>query len=171
MAFAVRRDSISNELALQINSLLTLIPEKTYNNFNKFSDNQDVKIITFYHIINGILHLPFLFASSLLQVIPNINISYPLTSLIFTGKLRDYQISVEEKAWEQLETYGTTTLGLYPGFGKTILGAKLASRSKLLTVILVTREILTIQWKKTFTDNTTAKVWIVGRKILQNYVM
>ncbi len=53
---------------------------------------------------------------------------------------------------------------MYPGFGKTILGASLASRVKLMTVILVHREILTVQWKKTFEDFTTAKVWIVGEK-------
>jgi hypothetical protein len=44
------------------------------------------------------------------------------------------------------------------------LGAKLASNIGLITVVLVHREILTIQWKKTFVDNTTASVWIVGEK-------
>jgi hypothetical protein len=99
-------------------------------------------------------------------VIPNIDIQYPNNNFNFIGSLRENQIAVEQESWDQLEKYGTSTLGLYPGFGKTILGAKLASRAKLLTVVLVHREILTIQWKKTFNDFTDAVVWIVGEKII-----
>jgi superfamily II DNA or RNA helicase len=62
---------------------------------------------------------------------------------------------------DQLTTYGTSIVGLYPGFGKTVLGSNLVSSFKYRVVILVHREVLTTQWKKTFEDNTDAKVWIV----------
>lgn len=161
MAYSINRSTISQTTAQTIRSMLTLQPESMNSKYNR---GKVPEPILFYNIDNEILHLPFLFAASLFQITPNLNISFPVTKLTFTGKLRDHQINVETEAWDQLEKYGTSTLGLYPGFGKTILGAKLASRAKLMTVVLVHREILTTQWKKTFEDFTNAKVWIVGEK-------
>ena len=161
MAFSIERSTVPLEIAQSIRKMLCLQPETTGNKYNQYNTPEP---ILFYVLRDGILHLPYLFAASILQIIPNINIPYPVTELSFSGSLRDKQIAVEEEAWSQLERFGTSTLGLYPGFGKTILGAKLASRAKLMTVILVHREILTTQWKKTFTDVTNAKVWIVGEK-------
>lgn len=161
MAYSIKRSNISDEQTKIIRKLLYFIPKMKDSSFQ---DSSPVKSIGFYIVKNDIVHLPYLFASSLFQIIPNINISYPVINIEFTGKLRDYQIPVEEKSWEQMQQFGTSTLCVYPGFGKTILGAKLASRIKLLTVVLVNREILTVQWKKTFTDNTNTSVWVIGEK-------
>lgn len=162
MACAVARDLINDEQALQIRSYLSMTPKVIKNRYNK---DVDLTPIDCYQIINKIAHLPMFFAKKLLGISNN-NIKFPETALTFTGNLRDYQVDVEEKAWEQMKEYGSTTLGLYPGFGKTILGAKLASRTKLLTIILVTNTVLLGQWKKTFEDNTNAKdkIWIVGER-------
>lgn len=108
-----------------------------------------------------LLILPFLTWSGIFNKIPNEDRKYTKTKIHFTGKLRDNQISVEKESLEQLETMGTSLLGLYPGFGKTVLGAKLASHFPYRVVVLVHREVLTVQWKKTFEDHTNAKVWIV----------
>lgn len=161
MAFQINKSTISNENIQLIRSMLCLQPQ-VQRMYNVHSEPPDP--VLFYVIEGDIIHLPFLFAGSLFQICPNINIPYPLTPLNFTGQLREHQIPVEQEAWNQLETYGTTTLGLYPGFGKTILGAKLAARAHLMTVVLVHREILTTQWKKTFEDYTNGRVWIVGEK-------
>lgn len=161
MAYAIPRSTISNETVNIIESMLCLYPNVVVN---KYNSNNVRNPITFYDIDKDFIHVPYLFAASLLQILPNINISYPITNLQFTGKLRENQEIVESESWEQLEKYGTSTLGLYPGFGKTILGAKLASRTKLMTVVLVHRETLTKQWKKTFEEHTNGKVWIVGEK-------
>jgi len=161
MAYAVKRSSVSGEIANSIRMMLCLQPEAQNNKYNRGNLPQP---ILFYKLEDDILDLPFLFAASLFQITPNLDISYPITKLEFTGTLREKQVEVEKESWEQLEKYGTTTLGLHPGFGKTILGANLSCKAKLMTCILVHREILTTQWKKTFEDVTNAKVWIVGEK-------
>lgn len=162
MAYAIKRSSISSDAANSIRTMLCLQPETQNNRYNRGGTPES---ILFYRIHEDIVHLPYLFAASLFQITPNLNIPYLQTNLQFTGTLRENQIGVEQESWEQLERFGTSTLGLYPGYGKTILGAKLASRAKLMTVILVHREILTTQWKKTFEDFTNAQVWIVGEMI------
>jgi len=128
MAFAIKRDKLSQDTVSTIRKMLSLMP-KTAN--TKYSRGDIPEPITFYYLQDGIVHLPYLFSSSLLQIIPNVDISYPILKWGFTGKLLPRQVDVEAMSWKQLESYGTSTLGLYPGFGKTILGAKLASRAKL----------------------------------------
>lgn len=161
MAYAIPRSKIAPTQLDVINRMLCLKPEGINT---KYTKGKQPAPIHFHLTENGVVHLPYLFASSLFQVIPNIDIPYPHVPLAFTGALRPQQVTVEEEAWKQLEQRGTTTLGLYPGFGKTILGMKLASRAKLLTVILVHRELLTTQWKKTCQEFTNGVVWIVGEK-------
>lgn len=141
-----------------IRTMLSLYPANSYNKYNRYYKPQP---IIFYIEENNIMYLPYLFAASLFQIIPNLNIQHIITNLNFTGTLRDYQIPVEEEAWTHLEKLGTTTLGLRPGFGKTIVSAKLASRIKLLTVVLVNRTILLNQWKYTFETYTNARVWVI----------
>ena len=160
MAFKILKSKITSEIKSKYESLLYLTPDIKSSKYNKIIP---IPII-FYHDDGEYIHLPYLFASSLLQIIPNIDIPYPHKNILFLGSLREYQVSVETESFQQLQKYGTSTLGLHPGFGKTILGASLACKVKLLTTILVHREILTTQWKKTFTDVTNCKVWIVGEK-------
>lgn len=159
MSYAIKRSSISPAAANSIRTGLCLQPEVQYSKYNR---DQTPSPILFFRTHGDTIHLPFLFAASLFQITPNIDIPFPVSDLTFTGTLRENQIPIEQEAWGQLERWGTTTLGLPPGTGKTILGASLASRPKLLTCVLVHREILTIQWKNTFTTNTNAQVWIVG---------
>ena len=161
MAYSVKRSTISQSNAETIRSMLCFKPDTPNNRYNR--GNDPVPIL-FYNLEGDNIHLPYLFAGSLLRISPNLDVPFPVTQLKFTGTPRENQIPVEAEAWSQLEKYGTSTLGLYPGFGKTILGAMLASRAKLMTCVLVHREILTIQWKKTFEDHTNAQVWIVGEK-------
>lgn len=161
MAYSVKRSTISQSTIETIRSMLCLKPDINNNRYNRGNDPEPILL---YNLEGENIHLPYLFAASLFRINPNLDIPYPTTRLSFTGTLRPNQIPVEAEAWDQLEKYGTSTLGLYPGFGKTILGAMLSSRAKLITCVLVHREILTGQWKKTFEDNTNASVWIVGER-------
>lgn len=161
MACSVDITKISEADISKIRSMLCFKAEVRNNFYNR---NAEVEDILLYNIEQKILDLPFLFAGSLLNFNPNLDILYPNVDLKFTGQLRENQIPVELEAWGQLQKYGTSTLGLYPGFGKTVLGAKLASRAKLLSCVLVHREILTTQWKTTFENTTNGTVWIVGEK-------
>jgi len=161
MGFAIKQSRFPADILETVRTRLCLPIEGNHNRYNRGPPPEPIR---FYKTEGDILHLPYLFASAFFQVIPNIDIPYHVTGLQFTGTLREKQIPVEQEAWEQLQRYGTSTLGLYPGFGKTILGAKLASRAKLITVVLVHRDVLAGQWKKTFQDVTNANVWIVGEK-------
>ena len=167
MAYAIKISEYPNNVAKQINSLLCLQPKQAGNKFAARGKKEAP--VFFLRVDENFVHLPYLFASSFFQVIPNVDFDFPRTEMEFTGELRQNQISTEKEAWGMLCNYGTSTLGLYPGFGKTILGAKLCSRTKLITAVLVHREILTSQWKKTFEEFTTAKVWIVGSEKPEGY--
>lgn len=59
--------------------------------------------------------IPYMTASSVLQIIPNEDKVFKTVQLEFTGTLRDYQFSIMEEATKQLEEYGTTTFALVPG--------------------------------------------------------
>ncbi|MCJ7636187.1 MAG: hypothetical protein MUO21_01720, partial [Nitrososphaeraceae archaeon] len=160
MACTIKISNIIQNQIDQIGHDLCFYPEIKYSKYNI----EPKEPIYLYKVESDKIHIPYFKAKELFQIAPNSDKSFPITNLTFNGNLRDHQVDVEAEAWEQLELLGSTTLGLYPGFGKTILGAKLASRAKLLTVILVHRELLTVQWKKTFNDFTNATVWIVGEK-------
>lgn len=121
--------------------------------------------ILFYDIEGPNIRLPLFYGAAFarasnIQPLPS---THATAKFKFTGTLRDYQVEIAGEAWGQLQEHRTTTLAVYPGAGKTIIGAELAARAGLLTVVLLPpREVLCGQWKKTFCDHTTASVWIVG---------
>lgn len=161
MACALKRSDLTSEQYGTLVSMLTMTPVIPNSRFNK---NKTVESIDFFRKQGDYIHVPFTFASSLTKRIPNQDIIYPKMEFKFTGELRENQIPVETEAYRQLCKHKTTTLALFPGFGKTILGAAAACRIKSLTCVLVHREILTTQWKNTFEKVTNAQVWIVGEK-------
>lgn len=128
----------------------------------KFANNAPP--VTFYSVKDGKIRLPYIFASSLLKIIPNTDHEFTKTKITFKGQLRPNQEIVEKEAYFQLMKFGTVTLGLHPGFGKTILSTHLTSKLNLLTVVLTHREILNTQWKTSFSSFTDAKTWIVGEE-------
>jgi len=77
--------------------------------------------------------------------------------------LREGQCDYAVQCFEHLEDFGTTIVGLPPGFGKTFIGSWLAYHMELLTIVIAPRTPLLDQWKKTFnTAIPDLKVWIVG---------
>lgn len=81
----------------------------------------------------------------------------------FVGTFRDYQVDIIAELLEQLEQHSTTTLGLPPGWGKTMgslyLGWKLGLR---ICIIIPLGQVLK-GWKNTCETFTPFfKVWVVG---------
>lgn len=77
--------------------------------------------------------------------------------------LREGQCDYALECFDQLEKFGTTIVGLPPGFGKTFIGSWLAYHLGLMTIVIAPREPLLAQWKHTFnTAIPDATVWIVG---------
>jgi DNA or RNA helicases of superfamily II len=119
------------------------------------------KTIIFYALEKGDVLLPYKLASGLTQRFVNQRefSSFPFD---MTVVLREHQVPVFEEAFQQLEMHGTTTIQLRTGFGKTFIGAALAARLGLRTLVVVYREIIAKQWCKTFDDMSTANFWFVG---------
>ena len=181
MAVSVKRNTLTDAMVGTIRTMLTLQPSSSnyYHPSQSFHSTQLAKNkpVTFYlfdkceNPDESFVHLPYLFASALLQIRPNSHIEYPLCEIHFTGSLRGPtpekpqqidQSLVCKEAMEHLSKYGTTTIGLPPASGKTVIGAYLASKISLLVCVLCHREVILKQWKKTFSDFTTANCWIVG---------
>ena len=83
----------------------------------------------------------------------------------FMGTLRPHQIPVAQEAYSQLATYGTTTLCLPTGFGKTLLSLYLAGLTKSLIAVNITLSALTDSWVSTFLKcypSMKDRIWIVG---------
>lgn len=82
---------------------------------------------------------------------------------VFTGQLRIYQIPVATECLKHLAEHASATLWLYPGFGKTAVGAFLAAQlpkaRKLL--VMVCRTALIESWAETFRQFTNSRVYIV----------
>lgn len=157
MSRVVDRNPLTSNQIQTIKNSLKFTP----NVFDVFGGQESLPI-NFYIDDGNRFILPYLFSSVFFKIRNN-NV-YPKIEINFLKTLRENQNFVHLEALSQLDKFGTTTLGLYTGFGKTVLGAKLTSDKKLLTVILIHRDILIKQWTKTFNDFTDAKIWIVDSK-------
>ena len=115
------------------------------------------------------VRLPYQFGALLTGTRPNLKASH--VKVInnqqppFVATLRPHQVPVATEALQQLITYYSTTLGVYPGFGKTILGIALAYAMGYCTVILCHRDTIARQWLKTIETCVPAYLpytWMVG---------
>ena len=121
------------------------------NNFSKVDQGIMVKM---YYTENKKLYLPYRFSCSLFKKTFNLDKKF---SIIFddkkdkfSGKLLSRQEEPFKEAVNYLSKYNTVTIALYPGFGKTFLGAMLSWYINLKTCVLVHRENVAKQWVNTF---------------------
>ena len=74
--------------------------------------------------------------------------AYDKLTCKFGGSLRDKQKPVKTEAISHLNKYGSTIIAAYPGFGKTALAIYIATKVKLVPLIITHRIVLINQWKK-----------------------
>jgi superfamily II DNA or RNA helicase len=79
----------------------------------------------------------------------------------FEGTLRPQQEETIVETLNYLKDYKTVLLHLFPGFGKTILGAYHSQKLGKLTIVVMTITQLLEQWYQTFTNFTNARVVIL----------
>lgn len=167
MSVKISREELTADKIQDIRKYLCLQPTNTNYTSGRFYQQQTKESVLFYQIINSDsttshVLIPYQFASALFQRPVNQDLGHPTTHFEFTGSLYDHQKPVLEEAIEHISTKGTTTIGLYPGFGKTVVGAYLAAKSGLYTAVLYHRDFLGGQWQATFQEFTNATTWIVG---------
>jgi superfamily II DNA or RNA helicase len=118
------------------------------------------------------VRMPFRYACDFFKQMVNRNINpetgksiYPVVEYDFKAELRPHQVSVSREAYAQLYTYGTTTLALPTGFGKTLLSLYLAGLTKSIIAVNIPVSTLTDSWVSTFLKcypNMKDRIWVVG---------
>lgn len=173
MSCKLHINSIKPKLLAHIKHQLHLVPHENF--FQKKtkewkvkhgradeSDKDGTQPIDFYYQDQHHIYLPVVYASSYFQSNFNINIPYPKHSWKFTGDLLERQVSVATDAWDIMHKTGAVILGLYPGFGKTVLASHLSAKAGLLTCVMICLDALIVQWVTTFRNFTNAQIWVVG---------
>lgn len=162
MSVVIRRSELSDEQKLTIRKFLCLTPRvKKPGQPDEFGEP-----VLFYIVRGEVIHVPFRFAAALfkerfLSLVLENESKWERRALEFRGSLFPYQEEVVKEASDHLQKFGTTIIGLYPGAGKTVMGAYSICEKGFKTVVLFHRELLGGQWDKTFKDYTNAKTVMV----------
>ncbi len=153
MSVRFKLSDINEKQQNKLEKYLTFTPKKSFNAFNKFSTD-NVESIRMFYFKDGIIHLPFYFSNVYYKKVFNQTKEYPTIfdkrAGKFKGKLLSRQIEPFKNAIEHLKEYRTTTIALYPGFGKTFLGVMLSWYFNLKTCVLVHRDNVGVGWLKTY---------------------
>jgi len=166
MSARISLDDLSDDQKKLIRKHLFFQPKTPFRRKKNYYNSHAKDPILFYYIDkpkNEIV-LPYTFANSLIGKHINSCKEYTPVKYNFKGTLRDHQKPVFETCIQHLKSKGTTILGAYPGFGKTILSACMASQLGGLALVLFPLKILLDGWKNTFSDFITAKIWINDEK-------
>ena len=175
MAVSFGINTLNNEQQKIIDKHLTFKAEEpSFLKFKKANGSASSlqEPVRMYYSNNGIIYLPFRFSCSFFNKNFNINTDfetiYENKKDKFSGKLLPRQIEPFQEAIRYLQTYRTVTIALYPGFGKTFLGAMLTWCLNLKTCVLVHRENVGKQWMTTYKryfDLDDKYIWFVGDKL------
>lgn len=133
-------------------------PQTKYFSYGRVSKKE----VAFYTQDDNYVYIPYYYAKKLLNYIPNNDHFYNIIPMTFTGTLREYQVPVLKQLQQLLYDNHTVTIGLYPGFGKTVIGLQLACTLQHLTLIVIHLDTLIIQHVNTVLQNSNCRIWIVG---------
>lgn len=184
MSVKFNLSDLSPEVKKSIREELTIIPLDPYvENLKKWgravtSTNFTPPVLMF--LVNAeekTVKLPFNSAMTRMGTFPNRDKEYPkiCESGIpeFHAKLKDYQIQPAREALQQLKKNSTTTLGLPPGWGKTILGAWLAGKANGPVIVFSHRMPICEAWVNTFKlcyPQYSDSIWLVGENEIKEGV-
>ena len=169
MSIRIERSKLTTEQKELIRKLLCLYPQEAPQ-FSKQKNfyTEAKEPILFFEVDDKYINIPYAFGNTLLQSFPNMYLQKHKMAFHFTKNLLDHQVEVVEEARVHLQTKGTTTLGTYPGSGKTVMGAYLSvtvwpdpSQCEMV-LVLHPMTVLNASWANTFREFTDARVWVVG---------
>ncbi len=130
------------------NNMKDIIDSKLFIKLEDPKYGTSTRYIQPFRIINSKLTVPFAFGYRELGIERKDRKEFSIMKVVFTGVLRPEQIVVKKEAIITLSKYGSITLSLYTGFGKTITSINLACEIRLKTLIIVNTLVLEIQWKE-----------------------
>lgn len=176
MAVRISLSNLTAEQKKKIASDLNLkATQKTFGQ-QKFAKTT---IINFFITDNEYLYLPFNYAAEMLgNPHPNNNLAKYVSGVFgmtpgFT--LRDYQSESLKYAMEDFALRGTAFFNVYCSYGKTVVGACLASwnsgQTGTATLVLVPLDGIVDSWVGAFKRYTTAKVSLVGKETPETQVI
>ncbi len=116
------------------------------------------EIIIMFNIVDDMLHLPYAFACKLFNVRCNTNILHHKVSFDFVSSLRQNQQDIVPDMYNYLINHGTVMVAADTGTGKTVLTTYMTSLLKVLTLVIFSKELLTIQWARSYQTHTNAKI-------------
>lgn len=172
MSVIVKISDLSNEQVNNITSELSIVPfderEEIMRKRGLKYNSKPKSPVTMF-IVNTedeTIALPYRFACLLFGKKMNMDLDHKkLENMNFLMNLREEQVPVAEEALQQLDDKNTTTLGVRPGFGKTLLGALIIYLKALAGIIFITREMIGDGWLVTFKICLPMlKIWYVGKK-------
>lgn len=130
---------------------------------NRYSNNFAPKQYIFpYDFDSEHVTLPFHYTHTL--SLPFEKREFDTIECKFTAKLFENQKEIVKQMLEELNISGTVFLAAYTGFGKTVVGTYIMYKTKVLTVILSHRGIITSQWITSIHKFTSAKAEIFNSK-------
>ena len=160
MAVRIRTDVLTQEQKEKIRKELFMQPKTTGFFKNKrFVTPKEPILMWSLDKPNNEVVVPYTFGNSLLNCHINSQKTYPGGKFNFIGTLRDHQVPIIRQATEHLTSFGTTTLAVYPGCGKTAMSAYLASNLGGLTLVVFPIKVVEASWFNTFKEFTDASVW------------
>lgn len=185
MSVLFNLSDLENETKKKIIKELTLTPidpyvEKMKKIGRTINNNNTAKPQVLMFEVNSenkTVNLPFHMAMTHMGQKPNRHKIYPKIeekgTPKFEAKLREEQVGPANEAYSQLKTNSTTTLGLPPGWGKTIVGAWLAGKANGPVIVFCHRMAICEAWVKTFElcyPQYSESIWLVGESKIKEGV-
>jgi superfamily II DNA or RNA helicase len=186
MAVVFKLDELEAEVKLEISKELSIVPidpyEEKMRKWGKgIPKNSSAKIPVLMFQADaetGTVRLPFFAAMQRMGVKPNRDRLFPKLCEEgipeFHAKLRPYQVDLANEAYAQLKKSAVTTLGLPPGWGKTVVGTWLASKANGVIMAFSHRMEICKGWVKTFElchPQYSDSIWLVGENQAKDQVL
>jgi hypothetical protein len=173
---SVIKKQIATELHLEAKDKSYFVPK---NDKKQFYSGEVTKSLNFFSIHNDpnnsnndIIYLPYSYVCEKFKVTkPNdrlIKKKYDKFSMKQGFSLREYQKEAIRYAFEDFDKLGTAFFNVFCSYGKTVVTTFISyifsQKMSISTLILVPQESIVSSWYETFTELTTASVYIVGSK-------
>jgi len=112
---------------------------------NKYAFGAQPTFIYPYELVNDDIYVPFAYNRKFPR--PDRE-TFEKRRYNFVGTLRDGQKEVKSEAISHLNKYGSTLIACFCGFGKTCCTINIASKIRMVALIIVHRVVLVNQWKE-----------------------